>query len=328
MSPTGAVDAGVYEALITAVANAGYDPTFVPYDWRLSIQVLAAAFVRQLRSAALTNPFQVIAHSMGGLVALLAYAQYKPGPSDPVWSQTVYVATPFGGSFDAVASGAGIGTPFEQYSLWFNSFGLLGQNPDVLNRGVHTLSTRIKRTMASWPSLFEMLPGSLAPWNALHGDTGRFYRLENWATANPFVTQAILDNASGTQGLLRDAAAAPQPLRYFVVGGGVYTRTGLKVGGAFDDAAAYTKDRGGDHVVPSDFATLSGGEDLSVFGDHSDMLSQLPFLGELPAILKRTLTVPKQIPEPFKPAVIFPPPMTTIAFPPPAFPSLQRRGDP
>jgi pimeloyl-ACP methyl ester carboxylesterase len=328
MKADGPVDAGIYEPVITAVGNAGYEPLFVSYDWRLSSSLNSASLLEAIRSGKVSSPFVVVAHSLGGVIASLAYAAYQPTPSDPVWGQTVYVAVPFGGSFDAVATIAGVASPFAAYSLWYNSFGLLSNTGGLGQQQFAALSTRVKRVMASWPVLYELMPSSQPPWNALHGDTSAFYLSANWGVANPNVTQARLDAAVQVQREIASAYALPKPPSAYVVGGGLFTRAGLLPGAGFELSNGYVEQRIGDHVVPADFATLSGGEDLSIFGDHTDMLGQQPFLAQLPALLRGTQTLPMTIPEPFKQGVVPATPMTTMELPALQQPTLQRRGDP
>lgn len=328
LSPDGMVDLGIYEPVVTALANAKYDPFFWPYDWRFSVRLQALAFANYLNVQHKAETFHVIAHSMGGLVALLAYPIFQAMQSTATWGKTVYVGCPFGGSYDAAAALGGINSPFDAYYYWYlwvtPSVGLITLNPGT----VWAPKQLTQMVLASWPSIYELLPSSVGQFSGLDPNAQRLFVLANWAQANKWVTQARLDGAIATQDAIRAAIAGPRSAESFVVCQDLATRTALSATKSFDDGDAYAVTNSGDHVVTYERSQLQNNKDLIVTGDHTDMLRETDFLSRLESLLGNTITLPQTAAAPFKPGINPPSFQSTIEMPPPLWPTLQRRGDP
>ncbi len=138
----------------------GYQDTFYvfPYDWRQDNVTNARLFVRRLEQlkAKLQRPdlkFNVVAHSMGGLIARYA-AMYGDtdlpdgdGPIQPTWiggahiSKIVMIGVPNEGSADAFA------TIVEGYSI-----------TEGLRRRIPLLNKLTAEDVVRTPSVFQLMP--------------------------------------------------------------------------------------------------------------------------------------------------------------------------
>lgn len=142
----------------------GYQDTFYvfPYDWRQDNVLNARELVRRIErlKGRLQRPdlkFNVVAHSMGGLIARYA-AMYGDadlpagdGPIQPTWrgaahiSKIVMIGTPNEGSADAFA------TLIEGYSI-----------TEGLRRRVPLLNKLTAEDVVSTPSVFQLMPHARA----------------------------------------------------------------------------------------------------------------------------------------------------------------------
>jgi len=59
----------VYHRLLRTLRRRGHQPLFFAYDWRLPSEKTTELFAEFVRARLGSNPFNVIAHSMGGLIA-------------------------------------------------------------------------------------------------------------------------------------------------------------------------------------------------------------------------------------------------------------------
>lgn len=319
---------GTYDGLVARLGASGYGVKFFAYDWRLSVRGIAKELAKELLADRNADGFSLVAHSLGGLVALLAYVEYTAVKPATAWKSTVNVAVPFGGSYDSAAALSGVGNPFNDYALWFNTFGLLGKDLVSFFAGPVTLADRVYQVMASWPSLYELLPNPSGPWAGLDLNVSDFFKLANWENVNPYVTQVRLDDAETTQAAIVTAAAGFLPRSYYVVGYGLATADEYNSPQVFGTTGFLKTQNVGDHVVEEQRAQLSSTNLLRIFEDHQSLPNNADFLAELARMLDDSAALPKTDPQPLRPQIPLPPPMTTIEFPRPPFPSLVRRGDP
>ncbi|WP_072389413.1 hypothetical protein [Hyphomicrobium sp. CS1BSMeth3] len=151
----GPLKVGLYSGLVTHLEKIGYVASgqhrnlfIFPYDWRRSNFQTAEAFARFVAETPglVGNDFDIIAHSMGGLVALI-YAHKFDSPSASEACKpaktcriktVITLGTPYLGSMNAVA------TPVDGWG-W-------------VSRQISGGSDTISRTVLSWPSFYELLP--------------------------------------------------------------------------------------------------------------------------------------------------------------------------
>jgi hypothetical protein len=119
----------------------GYDASFHSYDWRLGLDELGAGLAARI--AAADKPVNLVAHSMGGLVARAAM---RILPKRQV-RKLIMLGTPNGGSFASVQTLRGT-YPFMRKMA-------------ALDRR-HSAENLASRVFATFPGLYQMLPPTAA----------------------------------------------------------------------------------------------------------------------------------------------------------------------
>jgi pimeloyl-ACP methyl ester carboxylesterase len=219
----GPVGLGVYEPLLTSLASDGMRPIFFPYDWRVSANVTANKLATFLATTPLTDPFYVVAHSFGGLIAQLAYPLYRLNPNAPTWATTAYLGTPHGGSYWAPAALAGLYTDGSTLLLLQSLFTQLSQVSFVTS-GIRTaIAVALGTTVGSWPGLYALMPNSKGPWQGLDPLASQLLLLQNYANTPGGVQQQWLNLALALQQTLVDNYALPRPAEVSLVGDGFLT---------------------------------------------------------------------------------------------------------
>lgn len=131
-----------YLKLKLSLEVAGFRPTFYPFDWRLDLDELAAAFMRFVENAA-ASPVHIVAHSMGGLVARAALAHDR----ERRIARVIQLGSPNDGSFAPVQALRAAYPTVRKIAALDHS-----HSPDVL-------AQRVFRTL---PGLYQMLPTTSA----------------------------------------------------------------------------------------------------------------------------------------------------------------------
>jgi pimeloyl-ACP methyl ester carboxylesterase len=160
-----------------------YDPW--PYDWRADIEANAQLLLAEVRRRfAASGPVNLVGHSQGGLVIVVASKLAAEGELARMVGEVVLVGAPLAGTMRAAEA------------LIFGS-GNLGEGQEGA-----------ARTMArTWPALYQMLPSWAAVTdpggNPLPADQ-QLLNLQGWPAGwNDGVTQDMLNRAARVQGLLK-----------------------------------------------------------------------------------------------------------------------------
>jgi len=128
-----------YDDLLATLHGMGYEDKktlFVfPYDWRLSNQISASRLETFISKTLPSGDFDIVAHSMGGLVAKIWMSQ---GDRSSRVSTFVTFGTPYFGSATTFQ------TLDEGWGFWKN----------LLSKGLGT----VRETALTFPSLYELLP--------------------------------------------------------------------------------------------------------------------------------------------------------------------------
>lgn len=207
----GPVDTGTYEPMLTALANAGYNPVFWAYDWRLDQGFLASQLAIYLATAKLTNPFQVVAHSNGGLVAQLAYPSFQALSPTNTWKQTVYVGTPHGGSYWSSAALAGWFPHGSDLALWARLFEIpIPLAPGINVNVVTALHALVATVFGSWPGLYGLLPNYFGVWQPLDSFAAQLAQVASYAGFWPGQQAARFSAAIGLMQLLAANLTKPR----------------------------------------------------------------------------------------------------------------------
>jgi len=202
---------------------AGFDATFYPFDWRLSINILGDRLARTIANEP-AGEVAIVAHSMGGLVARAAL-----GRAGTRVKQLIMLGTPNYGSFAPVQ--------------------VLRATSDVVLKIAalderHTAEELTSTVFNSFPGLYQMLP---APEKFNLVD---LYDPAEWPGRGSRPKPALL---AGVKDAIKWLAAADG--RFFLIAGvNQDTVTGLQKAG---DEFTYEISPDGDGTVPLAFARLA-----------------------------------------------------------------------
>ncbi len=243
----------IYGRAIAWWSLLGHDVHTFPFDWRLNMDGTAAAFARGLEQLAARDPnqeFVLVTHSMGGLVASLAYPQLTPAARKLI-VDAVLVGPPLGGSFDVITAMSG------EHLL----VALLAAVTPLDNRDDY------RRLARSLPGLLEMLP---AP-EVFAGGTASLYQQQTWPPAFAPLRQAWLDRARTLLGdvdrsPLLDRASILAAAGHWTLTSFTHSPQGHPVAGSYFEH--------GDGMVPLRSAARSGRDTFVIDGQHALLLDQ------------------------------------------------------
>lgn len=309
----------------------GWVTHFYGYDWRKSIVSESnnlVAFLRDLFADGV--PFYVVAHSMGGLLARLAYST-AGAVLRALWAKTVFLGTPHWGSHEAVraldnaAALSGL-TDLIRIPLSFMDTSGIG----------HFLAaayfSRLNAVFATWPSAYELLPDVSANWAAqdpvgspLYYDATKY--LENAAVMEKWFTAA-----STTRTLLNATLMGPRPQEVCVLGTGTLTHSALRDASKPLDLGGNYRTEDGDGVVTVARGTLANSRIIECKGVlHSELPGSNSVLTGIDGWLESndtaTITIPPKGNSFAEQSTPFPG-GSTIELITPKFPGQVVRGDP
>ena len=204
---------------------AGYDADFFAYDWRQSLTDLGAALAAALQKETAAE-VQLVAHSMGGLVARAALA----APAGTKVRRLIMLGTPNYGSYAAVQALRG-------------TFGVV-QNLERLDRK-HTAVELARDVFGTFPGLHELMP---APGRC---ETLNLYDAAAWPASEP---RPQPERLAAVKRALDKLAPADQRF-YLIAGVNQATTVGARMENG-DFVYDYSSD--GDGTVPLAFARLDG----------------------------------------------------------------------
>ncbi len=218
---------------------AGFDAEFVPFDWRQSLRTLGRSLAARLAKSPPRT--QLVAHSMGGLVARAALKD--PSASKNV-SSLIMLGTPNFGSF----------SPLQALRAEHSTASKLAAI-DLENSPAELASD----VFATFPGLIEMLP-SPARWTGMN-----LYDRAAWPTDKPAPSQASLTSAKNVQ----SEALAIADERFFLIAG-VNQETVVDFV-VKDGKGLYETSREGDGTVPLAFCELPNAKTYYVEESHGSL---------------------------------------------------------
>lgn len=284
----GPVYLGTYDALINTLTSQGHRVTFAGYDWRKSLKNCAAEVAAHLAAVFPTETYHVVAHSMGGLVARLAYPLLWGNPVLGRWKRTVFIGCPHGGSHSATAQLAGLslswmlGASYAQLYRWAAS--PIPFAADVTIAFVQAS----KAVAATWPGLAALMPQTEAPWTALDPSADFCYDAQRYLADNPAVTQALLDGARADHAALDAALLKSRPEEISILATGNPTPDTFLPPFHFADGGSYSMTDEGDGAVTFARGHMPDRPRVTIAGGHQDYFASGTVL--------RTITTWEQAP--------------------------------
>jgi pimeloyl-ACP methyl ester carboxylesterase len=245
-----------YARLKLRLQIAGFEAMFFPYDWRLSLDESGSALAAHI--AAIGEPVDIVAHSMGGLVARMAAAKL---PQRSV-RRLILLATPNLGSYAPIQALRGT-YPFVRKVATLDL--------------MHTPEFLAANAFCSFPGLYQLLPARLA----LSGTD--IYRATAWPAHGPAPDARLLAQAESVRAGL---APADSRMRHIV---GVNRETVVGVrrrGNEFE----YDLGMNGDGTVPLALARLSRLETYYVEETHSNLANNARVIRAVIDLLRRGRT--------------------------------------
>jgi pimeloyl-ACP methyl ester carboxylesterase len=218
---------------------AGFDAEFYPFDWRQSIRALGGDLAQTIAAG---PPVQLVAHSMGGMIARAALTHASASKNV---KSLVMLGTPNFGSFSPVQA--------------------LRADHDLASKLAaidlsHSALELARDVFATFPGLIELLP-SQERWTGID-----LYKATAWPDDKPRPTQASLDSARQVQ---REALAGADE-RFFVIAG-VAQETVVDFGVDGEGKGFYETSREGDGTVPLAFCELPKAKTYYVEESHGSL---------------------------------------------------------
>lgn len=296
--PDGPVNFGIYEPLLTQLANDGLNPTFWAYDWRLGLNVLANQLAIFLAGAQLTNPFFVVAHSMGGLIARLAYPLWQLTNAGAQWGNTVYLGSPHGGSYWAPAMLSGLYGDGAFFKVLGQLLGLAGQVPGSPLLPIAIAGATAGQLLGSWPSMYALIPSAQGTWAAIDPQAAALNQLATYANTPGGQQQQWFTQGIAIQKSLSTPQTEAAPAKRFnVCGQAPSTLHSFVMGGNPGNLDAYKTVSDGDATVPTDRASWEGVPTIRFKNcTHNQLCTTLGPLSRLTAWLKNPPTADETLP--------------------------------
>ncbi len=283
--------AGYYGPIMGVAEQVGYVVVWCDYDWRLRLETAANHVAELIDQTVAQWPLHtpgdpitriaVLAHSQGGLVARLAYPLVG-GAARALWTRTVYLGVPHGGTHQSGAS-------LDLQGKWFAMLlcGALARY-SVAWWEILTLGT-LKTMVRSWPAVYEMLPTFAAgPWGDLDPGAALLYMASNYQDGGPIIDKWAAE-ARDTQAKLQGLLSQPRPGEINVIGTGLDTMntvTSAVVPPNFQRRLVFQTTKDGDGVVNRQRAALPGAREVLLNGvEHLAMIQSSEVLVNLPTWL-------------------------------------------
>lgn len=260
----------------------GWGVQVISYDWRLELETIATALAANIRSAIVpSNPCTLVAHSAGGLVAVLAWAQLLASGDQAKVRRIITIGTPFLGSYGSLQWIAGQNATVKQLFGYASAVTMVtGFNPAKWTLNFLTALA------LTWPSFYELFPALDASDLVIDPFRPLLYTAGNYAgIAAP--AQSWLDHAGTFQSAISAAAASvPYWVLTTVAAQGISTPYKLlsdQVRPLNLKSLGMTQD--GDGVVTAASATIGRGLNVYVNGAHPSLPLGLAINGTLKELI-------------------------------------------
>lgn len=268
--------APAYGALPAFLETAGYRVLRLAFDWRKDVVSEAARLWPSVAAFAGGQPFAIVAHSFGGLLARAIYGQALAAGAGGQLAALVTIGCPHFGSLEAVRL-------FFRLPILYQALALLcdGGARGLQNAGPDWLDA----TLATFPCWYELLPWQLAGplFNAHPDQAASLYQLATYAGGNTHISAGLLQAAPIVQGEL--AGWLPAGKTTSIASVGWLTPEFLNPGQALNTDAGYTYTQQGDGLVTVAEASPPGATVIQTAAPHFLQCFDPGVLGLLPFLL-------------------------------------------
>ena len=289
--------------LAAALGPHGYDTFTHGYDWRLSTRITGPQLAARLRTeVSPADPCSLVCHSLGGLVARLAWADLVRTGETALVRRIITIGTPHWGSYAAVRLWSLDSEVSSQISFLSWLTATYYTVPVAIAAGLIWTPTRIAALASTWPSLYETLPSLLAPDAGSDPGRASIY-MGQWPADRGVRADLLADAVNVFQPLMADVSTQPPSWVMTTVAGiGESTVGALVAPWLLGSARAYRVAGDGDTTVQRSSALLDNSAQYTIGGCHGD----LPEIAAgLPAAAQAVLD-PRGPPGPAPPPVAVP----------------------
>ena len=179
VQPNG-IFAPAYEPLAAVMVGFGWNVLRWGFDWRKSVLTQAGPAWSAIRQFYGTQPFWIVAHSQGGLLARAIYGQMVQSGADSQLAGIVTICTPQFGSFEIVRL-------FNRMPLTYRALVLATGWQDWQNGTPGP--AYLDAILATCGGFYELLPFRAAGplWSADPTQAAALYQLNTYQSGNPFL---------------------------------------------------------------------------------------------------------------------------------------------
>jgi len=257
-----------------AAAMAPYSYVVVPhgYDWRLSCRVTGPALAARIRAEVTSaDPCTIIGHSMGGLVARLAWADLVRTGDTGLCRRIITIGAPHWGSYGIVRLWSLDSDVTSQLSLLSTlSIAIYGILVAEAN-GTYWSQQRIAALVSTFPSAYELLPSLLGPDAAADPARAAIYT-GPWPASRGVSLDRLAEARDVWQPLLAGASTLPPLSVLTTVGGDGYSTVDLlQLPAILGSPFAYRAHDSGDGQVTLASSLLPQSAQYTLAGAHGDL---------------------------------------------------------
>lgn len=188
----------LYGQLAAALKEAGHTVEPVGWDWRFGLADAGELARVAITTRAKDEPFVLLAHSAGGLVARLAAQGLKDHGKLSQIKRIIYLGTPHFGTYYPLATITRQSGSYQSLNTPY-AYQIIGGGP--------VPDDMIQQLLARQVAFWELLPfRDYGPYHDNSPDTiGRLYQATSYRGYNKYVIQGRLESAQATQASLKTA---------------------------------------------------------------------------------------------------------------------------
>jgi pimeloyl-ACP methyl ester carboxylesterase len=268
-----------------------------PYDWRLNVLAAAADLAGVIIGQDSPEvPCTIVGHSMGGLVAMMAWKILNTSGFSANVRRIITLGTPFQGSYYTISwlSGANLSIQQQLGLALLSGFPIRLHPPDFSLENLNSIAL-------TWPGFYQLYPALIGSDSGDDPNRQFLYNATNYP-ANATPAQAWLDYARNQwQADIQGAGATPPTwVATYVFGSGIQTPNSLGSNIAPLQLNLLGSTMNGDGVVTTLSAVRSEGYTVEVSAEHNSMPLALAQSGDL----VKLILDPRGPPDPTPPPLV------------------------